>query len=244
MTETASSMQATGKTEGGRVPCSPTTVALRADGRLEVTTTEGSSVPTAKWKQAVDQWRSLIDSSAAKHGVAPAIIAAIMHAESGGDPSALSPAGALGLMQLMPGTYNALAGKPTNAPVDRQEAMRPEVNVDLGGKLLASNMARYAGNLINAAVSYNAGSPRCGECTCWSSKGCAPDPWGVATDCSYLEHVVGAYNAAVEQGYSWRVPPRTSAVYGSKVGGSNAGWIVLGVLGAGLGVLLAAVAVK
>jgi len=237
-------MQATGKSGAGRVPCSPNVARLAADGKLEVETPQGRFVPKTDWSRGVDAWRSLVESAAAKHQIAPAIVAAIMNIESGGDPSAVSPAGALGLMQLMPETYNWLAGKPKGTPVDRTDAMRPEVNVDLGAKLLARNMRSYAGNLIDASVAYNAGTPRCGECKCWSSKGCKPDAWGAATDCGYVEKVIGAYNAAVERNYAWRVPSRFEQVLASAPSNNTVAWAAFALVGLGIGAVVSAVATR
>ncbi|MDI3256492.1 MAG: lytic transglycosylase domain-containing protein [Kyrpidia sp.] len=92
-------------------------------------------------------WESLIDRTAARHGLNPALLRAVMMAESGGNPMARSPAGALGLMQLMPGTARALGVDPLD----------PAQNLDGGARYLQSLLSRYHGNLAAALAAYNAG---------------------------------------------------------------------------------------
>ena len=88
-------------------PCSELVATFRDDGKIEV----GGHAPTKKWTPRVDGWRELIELSASRYGVPTAVVAAIMSLESGGDPEVESPAGAMGLMQLMPSTYNMLLGR-------------------------------------------------------------------------------------------------------------------------------------
>ncbi len=55
------------------------------------------------------RYDDLIEAAAAKHDLAPALVKAVIHAESGFRPNAVSNAGAQGLMQLMPGTSALLS---------------------------------------------------------------------------------------------------------------------------------------
>jgi hypothetical protein len=82
----------------------------------------------------------------ARHGLDPALVRAVVLAESAGDPRAVSPAGAIGLMQLMPGTAAALGVDPWD-PFD---------NLRGGVQYLAGLLAVYEDPVL-ALVAYNAG---------------------------------------------------------------------------------------
>lgn len=94
------------------------------------------------------QLQSLVSTASERNGVSPALVNAVVMAESGGNPSAISTAGAQGLMQLMPGT-SASCG--VNNPFD------PAQNIDCGAHYLHGLLARYNNNLQLAVAAYNAG---------------------------------------------------------------------------------------
>lgn len=87
------------------------------------------------------------DASAAK-GVPPGLVRAVLMAESAGDPSAMSSAGAQGLMQLMPGTA---------AGCGIVNAFDPTENVECGTGYLHSLLRHYHNNVTLAVAAYNAG---------------------------------------------------------------------------------------
>ena len=72
-------------------------------GTLVMLTPESSSAASldGTWR-----YRTLIDQTAAKYDLPAGMIQAIMSVESGGDPSAYSSAGAIGIMQIMPGWFS------------------------------------------------------------------------------------------------------------------------------------------
>jgi soluble lytic murein transglycosylase-like protein len=99
---------------------------------------------TARSPKAYDQ---LIARAAARHGLPPALIKAVVKAESNFQPHALSHKGAQGLMQLMPGTAEDLG-------VD--DPFRPEENVHGGTRYLRAMYDRF-GDWEQALAAYNAG---------------------------------------------------------------------------------------
>lgn len=98
--------------------------------------------------QAVNPYDGLIRRSAQRHELDPALLTAVVRAESGFDSHALSKAGAMGLMQLMPPTAESLG---VSNPYD------PEQNVDAGARLLRGYIDQYHGRLDLALAAYNAG---------------------------------------------------------------------------------------
>lgn len=88
----------------------------------------------------------MIREQAAKHGVSERLVKAVVQAESAGNPRAVSPAGAVGLMQLMPDTAKSLGVDPYD----------PAQNVD-GGIRYLKEMSRQFGSLDDVLAAYNAG---------------------------------------------------------------------------------------
>ncbi|HET9029925.1 MAG TPA: lytic transglycosylase domain-containing protein [Candidatus Aquilonibacter sp.] len=94
------------------------------------------------------QISSLVTEASSANGVPPGLVHAVLMAESAGDPSAVSVAGAQGLMQLMPGT-SATCGIAN--PFDANE------NVQCGAAYLKQLLTRYHGDATLAVAAYNAG---------------------------------------------------------------------------------------
>jgi len=91
-----------------------------------------------------------IFSAAERHGLHPALIAAVVRAESAFDPRAVSRKGARGLMQLMPATARRFG-------LAAEEIHDPVKNLDAGARYLAWLLERFAGDLPRALAAYNAG---------------------------------------------------------------------------------------
>ena len=103
---------------------------------------------SAESTEKADAYRSLIEGAGRRYGVPSALVAAVMHAESGFNSNARSTAGAMGLMQLMPGTA---AGLGVTDPWD------PAQNTNAGARLLRDLLDNYDGDLRRAIQAYNAG---------------------------------------------------------------------------------------
>ena len=93
----------------------------------------------------------VVAAASDKHQIDADLISSVIHAESGFNPKALSPKGAQGLMQLMPGTASRLG---VADPYD------PFANVDAGTEYLRELLARYKGDIPKALAAYNAGPLR------------------------------------------------------------------------------------
>jgi len=92
-------------------------------------------------------YADLFTAAGRRHGVDPALLSAVARTESSYDPSAVSPAGARGLMQLMPATARGLGVNPDD----------PAQAVDGAARLLGGLLTRYGGDTSTALAAYNAG---------------------------------------------------------------------------------------
>lgn len=97
---------------------------------------------------STDSFKKIIQSASERYDVDAQLVKAVIQAESGFDAGAVSPSGAQGLMQLMPGTARELG------VVD---AFDPQQNVDGGVRYLRQLLDRYDGNVALALAAYNAG---------------------------------------------------------------------------------------
>lgn len=92
----------------------------------------------------------LLNQYSTQNGVDPSYANAIMQIESGGRPGLVSPAGARGLMQIMPDTARQYGFNP-------DQLQDPSVNLQAGTRILGDLMHRYNGDPYLTAVAYNAG---------------------------------------------------------------------------------------
>jgi len=111
----------------------------------------GADDPAGCAKLSPDQASALIRQAAEEQGLKPGLLHAVIQQESGYQPCAISPKGAMGLMQLMPATASDFG------VVD---PMNPRENIAAGSKLLQQLLQRYGGNLARALSAYNAGPGR------------------------------------------------------------------------------------
>jgi Transglycosylase SLT domain len=102
----------------------------------------------AKYEEAVSQ-------TAKRYSLEPSLVKAVIRAESNFDPMAVSPKGAMGLMQLMPDTARMH---------EVRNAFDPTENIHGGARHLRYLMDRYAGKLDLVLAAYNAGTKPVDAC--------------------------------------------------------------------------------
>lgn len=96
------------------------------------------------------QWRARVAELATKYDISPALLEAVVWQESRWNTGAVSPAGARGLAQLMPGTARDLGVNPAN----------PDANLEGGARYLRMQLDAFGGNVEKALAAYNAGPLR------------------------------------------------------------------------------------
>jgi soluble lytic murein transglycosylase-like protein len=133
---------ATGTTGAGAA------AAVGAPAAAGASTAAAPTASTGAGLKAGTPYAAEISAAAAKHGVDPALLAALVRQESNCNPNAKSPAGASGLTQLMPGTA---AGLGVSDPTDPKQAL------DGGAKYLSQQLKAFDGDVARALAAYNAG---------------------------------------------------------------------------------------
>lgn len=116
---------------------------VQPDGTLLIT-----NLPVHAAVPEAPRPREDIDAIAARHGLDPLLVRAVIRAESNFDPKAVSPKGAAGLMQLMPETAQRYGV---------ENRFDPAQNVAGGVRYLRDLIAMFEGDLTLALAAYNAG---------------------------------------------------------------------------------------
>jgi len=91
--------------------------------------------------------KEMVRAAARRSGLPPEFVESVAQVESGFRPDAVSPKGALGIMQLMPGTARTLGADPHDTAQ----------NIDAGTRLLRDLLIKYDGDVVKALAAYNAG---------------------------------------------------------------------------------------
>jgi soluble lytic murein transglycosylase len=102
-------------------------------------------------------YEPLVDAAAAENGLSPLLLLAMIRQESFFDPTAGSPAGALGLTQVMPLTGSEIAQKLNVEDFSVSDLLRPLVNIAFGAHYLGAQLDLFDGNLFLALAAYNGG---------------------------------------------------------------------------------------
>ena len=124
--------------------------------------------------RAIFPWpnRRAVEGEAAEFGVDPLLLVAIVRQESVFDAEALSPAGARGLAQLLPGTA-ALTARGLDVTFYPEWITVPDLNLHLGAAHLQELLERFPGRVDAAVAAYNAGTA---PVTRWLARPGADDP--------------------------------------------------------------------
>src|SRR5262249_54814216 len=91
--------------------------------------------------------KTMVRDAAARYALPAAFVESAAKVESAMKPNAISPKGAIGVMQLMPATARALSADPNDT----------EQNIDAGTRLLRELLLKYNGDVAKALAAYNAG---------------------------------------------------------------------------------------
>ncbi len=136
---------------------------FRANGILQKRFREfvrhgGTNVPQRFWEVLfpLAYWET-IKEQAAKQRVDPYQVTAIIRQESGFEPTTVSNAGAVGLMQIMPAEASRLGQAAGLTGVTRDTLFDPETNIAVGAAEIRQKLDRMQDNLILAIAAYNAG---------------------------------------------------------------------------------------
>lgn len=131
---------------------------LPGGGVVEVNTADIQRFETDEYTRPVPQTagdsaaagnlQQVVRASGERHGLDPDLIESVIRAESAGNPRAVSPKGAAGLMQLMPGTAHEL---------NVSNVFDPTQNVEAGTRYLRQLLDLYGSDLALALAAYNAG---------------------------------------------------------------------------------------
>ena len=89
----------------------------------------------------------MVHDAAIRYGLPPKFVESVAKIESAMRPDAISPKGAIGVMQLMPATAKALDADPNNSAQ----------NIEAGTKLLRELLIKYNNDAVKALAAYNAG---------------------------------------------------------------------------------------
>ena len=119
---------------------------------LEEVPGAGTTTPVTALAESAGpaQWRGRVAELAAKYDVSPQLLEALVWQESRWRTNALSPVGARGLAQLMPGTARQMGVNPHD----------PSANLEGGARYLRMQLDAFGGDLEKALAAYNAGPAR------------------------------------------------------------------------------------
>ncbi len=144
-------------------------------------------------REAILNW---IRQTAAKHGLPADVFERQLQQESGLNPNAVSPVGAQGIAQFMPGTAKDLG---------LTDPFNPEASIDKAGQYLASLQKQFGGDMSWALAAYNAGP---GNVKKWQGQGLTPENIPFPETKNYVQKILNQVtqpegNASSEAGIPW-----------------------------------------
>jgi soluble lytic murein transglycosylase len=124
----------------------------------------GTNIPARFWEILfpLNYWDT-IRAEATRRGVDPYLLASIIRQESGFEPTVVSNAGAVGLMQIMPEEAAAIATEAGLEDMTRERLFDPQRNIAMGAAEYIQKLERVGGNPILAIAAYNAGEQAVGR---------------------------------------------------------------------------------
>ena len=140
-------------------------VACVAGVAFWVSTGTGSTGASSWYARTVYplEHESAIRASARHNGLDPALVAAVIYAESRFDTTAVSSQGAVGLMQVLPETAAQIARETGGVAFVPADLADPRVNIRYGTYYLRAVLDQFHGDRIAAIAAYNAGAGAVGE---------------------------------------------------------------------------------
>ena len=178
------------------------------------------------------KYESYVEKYAEEFNVDVCLVYGIMRTESSFDPNVVSNAGAIGLMQIMPETFEWLQNYRADFEPDKlmksDKLYDPKINIEYGTYFISYLLDRYGGDTTLAVCAYNAGY---GNVDSWIADGTIPDgnvtPESVPFEetSNYLSRVTESMEVYRELYFSMMesYPDGTSRVVSDKNGGASSG---------------------
>jgi soluble lytic murein transglycosylase len=133
------------------------------------TTASIKSIPLAYWRILFPEpWWETIQAESANNNLDPYLVVSLIRQESEFNPSAISPANAYGLMQLLPSSGKALAREEGISHFQTFHLLDPATNIRLGTRYLRKTLDKFGGVTEYALAAYDAGDERVAD---WQAAG-------------------------------------------------------------------------
>ena len=122
---------------------------------------KGKQIPTELLRMLYPlHYKDLINKHATKYKIDPFFVSSMIREESRYNPSVISPAGARGLMQIMPQTGRYISKQIKMKPFHQEMLFRPEVNIQLGTWYMKNLMTKFGNSMELTSGAYNGGANR------------------------------------------------------------------------------------